>query len=125
MRGKRNPHPGKPPNQPGDRPRRRDLSVAGKREAAGRRSAKQSEPQGASAPPPGTPQPEKLGWGLGAETQAPEVSPGETTGGGGVGATGRCATGGEWNTTAEGTPEEGQPCRRHTVPPLGRVRGGG
>ena len=32
---------------------------------------------------------------------------------------------GKPNTTAEGTPEEGQPCRRHTVPPLGRVRGGG
>ena len=31
-------------------------------------------------------------------------------------ATGSCATGGEWNTTAEGTREEGQPCRRHTAP---------
>ena len=43
MKEKRNPHPGKPPNQRGDQPRQRDLKVAEKSAAAGQRRAKYSE----------------------------------------------------------------------------------
>ena len=43
MKGKRNPHPRKPPNQQGDQMKWRDLKVAMKSAAAGLRRAKQSE----------------------------------------------------------------------------------
>ena len=43
MKGKRNPHPGKPPNQQGDQLRWRDLKVREKSMAAGLRRAKQSD----------------------------------------------------------------------------------
>ena len=38
MKEKRNPHPGKPPNRPGDQLRRRDLKVAEKSAIAGLRT---------------------------------------------------------------------------------------
>ena len=63
-----------------------------------------------------------LGWELGAETQAPEVSPGEKTGVGcvetawwGIGT----PQAEEWNATAEGTREKVWACRRGKGPLLG------
>ena len=69
-----------------------------------------------------------LGWELGAETQAPEVSSGEKTGVGCV-ETAWWGSGKpqaeEWNATAEGTREKVWACRRGKAPLLGRARGGG
>ena len=79
MKEKKNPHPRNPLNRQGDQPKWRDLKVAEKSPAAGLRRAKQSESSRSSASPPWTPQPEMFRWGLGAETQAPEVSSGEQT----------------------------------------------
>ena len=73
MKEKRNPYPGKPPNQWGDQQRWRDLKVTEKSTAAGLWRAKHSELHRKSAPLAWTPLPETLRWGLSAETQAPEV----------------------------------------------------
>ena len=78
MKEKRNPYSDKPPNQWGNQLRWRDCKVAEKSTAAGLRRAKQSESR-SSAPLPRTPQPEMLRQRLGTETQAPEVSSGEST----------------------------------------------
>ena len=78
MKEKRNPYPRKPSNQWGDQLRQRDLKVGEKSTEAGLRSAKQTESRTA-AQQPQTPQPEIVGWGLGTETQAPEVGSGERT----------------------------------------------
>ena len=79
------------------------------------------EPQRSLVPPPRTLQTEMLSWGLGMDTQAPEVSSGERTRLGCVetawGVREQC-------TTAEGTQEESWVHRRKVLL-LGRARWGG
>ena len=60
-----------------------------------------------------------LGWGLGAETQAPGVSPGERTGYGVMGKE-QCTTGLRGNAMAERTQEKVRTRRRGKSPLLGR-----
>ena len=78
--------------------------------------------------PPRTPQPEMLQRGLGAETQAPEVSSGERSRAGcgrqpeGLGS--HAPRVGEQSATAEGTQEEVWAHRISKPPLFGRARGG-
>ena len=85
MKEKGNPHRGKPPNPWKDQWSQRDLQEAKESAAAGLRTEKQSgEKHRSSESLVQIPQPEKLRWWLGAETETPEVSPWEQAGVGGV-----------------------------------------
>ena len=74
---------------------------------------------------PWTPQPETLGWGLGAETQTSELNSKEK---GCVkiasGAREQCTMGWNQSTPAEGVQEEAWAHRRSRKPQLERARGG-
>ena len=81
MKEERNPHPGRLPNWPGDQPRLSgNIKALEKSSAARLRRAMQRE----SCTDhwyhhPWKPQPEMLGWGLGAVSQTLEVSSREKT----------------------------------------------
>ena len=136
MKEKRNPHPGKPPNQLGDQPRQRDLKVTEKSAAAGLRRAKQSESHTYLNHWPWTPQPEMLRWVLALRLRLWRSGLGRGLGLAVWGepkglrsavpwAGEQCATGWGVEHQGRGNPGEGLDGRRSKVPLLGRVRGGG